>query len=97
MTDLTPEERRDAALAEIIAEGLVVVGEPTPLADPATPHTVAAYAITVGDPTYRTRSRLDRVQAATQADVAGLIPWTPEPEPPVDETPAEDPPTDPEV
>lgn len=75
---VTPEERRDMAVADIIAAGGTVLGT-EPLATPDDPHTVAAYRVRAGASTPAILDALADVQISTEVDMSGLIPWTPEP------------------
>lgn len=77
----SPEARRDAAIADVVAAGGVILAEPVPLATAEDPRVVAAYRLTIGAPDLATRSRLAAVRADTEADTADLVDWTPEPEP----------------
>lgn len=86
--DMTPEQRRDARIADLVKAGLVVTGT-VPLATADDPHTVAAYRVSVLDPTNRTRSRLEAQEAATRVDEDDLVEWTPVPIAIVEEPPAE--------
>lgn len=77
----TPETRRDAALAAILAAGGVVTDDCVPLATAEAPHVVCAYRISAGSPTLAVRNALNAIRAQTQSDETDLIEWTPEPEP----------------
>lgn len=77
----TPEARRDAALAAILAAGGVITADCVPLATADAPHAVCAYRISAGSPTLAVRNALNAIRAQTQSDEKDLIEWTPEPEP----------------
>jgi len=78
MNSQSPESRRDQAVADIIGVGGMILGF-EPLADPDDPHTVAAYRIRAGASSPEVLTALAAVQADTEVDMAGLVPWTPEP------------------
>lgn len=73
----TPEERRDDAVAAVIAAGGVVRGS-QPMAEPEDPHTVVAYQVLAGSPSSRVRDAVEAVRAETETNLTGLIPWAPE-------------------
>ncbi|MEO2133391.1 hypothetical protein [Microbacterium sp.] len=81
MTD-SPEDRRDAVIAEVVAAGGVVLAT-APLATAEDPHTVAAYRLSLGSPDLTTRAALAAIRARTSSDLADLVDWTPAPEPEV--------------
>lgn len=70
----TPEERRDAAIGEVIAAGGSILSV-APLATPDTPHVVAAYRLTVGSSDLATHVALSAVRRETEASPLGLIGW----------------------
>lgn len=74
MTELTPDARRDAAIALVLAAGGVVLGA-DPLADPADPSVVVAYRLRLSAPDPAVLAALDEIQTETEIDTAGLIPW----------------------
>lgn len=74
----TPEQRRDAFLAALFAAGGTKLGERA-LAQPDTPHTIAAYEVLPGYPRRSVREAVDAAIADHQVDVTDLITWTPEP------------------
>lgn len=78
MDDQSPESRRDQAVADVIAAGGMILGV-DPLAGPAAPHVVAAYRVRAGASSPEVLDALAAVQADTEVDMAGLVPWTPEP------------------
>ncbi|KUG58996.1 hypothetical protein [Nesterenkonia jeotgali] len=73
----TPEERRDDAVAAVIAAGGVVRGS-QPMADPEDRHTVVAYRVLAGSPSARVRDAVEAVRAETETSLTGLLPWAPE-------------------
>ncbi|PRZ15131.1 hypothetical protein [Nesterenkonia sandarakina] len=73
----TPEERRDEAVAAVIAAGGVVRGS-QPMAHPDDPHTVVAYRVLAGSPSNRVRDAVEAVRAETETNLTGLVPWAPE-------------------
>ena len=78
MADQSPEARRDQAVADIIRAGGMILGV-EPLAHPDNPHSVAAYRVRAGASSPEVLTALAAVQADTEVDMAGLVPWTPEP------------------
>ena len=78
MSSQSPEARRDQAVADIIGAGGMILGF-GPLANPDDPHVVAAYRIRAGASSPEVLTALAAVQADTEVDMAGLVPWTPEP------------------
>ncbi len=75
MTDTqTPEQRRDATVAAILAAGGQIITT-TPLADPADTSTVVAYRIAAAATSYPERDALAAIQADTETDMTGLVPW----------------------
>ena len=75
----TPEERRDSAIADIIAAGGMVLCC-DPLATTLEPHTIVAYRIRAGASDPGILAALTAVQTATKLDQTGLIDWSPEEE-----------------
>lgn len=73
----TPEERRDEAVAAVIAAGGVVRGS-QPMAHPDDPHTVIAYQVLAGSPSNRVDGAVEAVKAKTKTTLIGLTAWTPE-------------------
>ena len=73
----TPEERRDSAIADIIAAGGMVLGC-DPLATTSEPHMIAAYRIRAGASDADILAALQTVQTATELDQTGLIDCSPE-------------------
>ena len=78
MSSQSPESRRDQAVADIIGAGGMILGV-EPLANPDDPHVVAAYRLRAGASSPEVLTALAAVQADTEVDMAGLVPWTPEP------------------
>lgn len=70
----TPETRRDAACAAVVAAGGVVLGS-EPLARRTDPHVVVAYRLRVGIPTPDVAEAVEAAREETEADMRGLIPW----------------------
>lgn len=73
----TPEERRDDAVAAVIAAGGVVRGT-QPMAVPDEPHEVVAYRVLAGAPSRRVRDAVETVRSDTETTLTGLVSWTPE-------------------
>ena len=73
---MSPEERRDDAITQIIAAGGSILTV-EPLATTTDPHTVAAYRVTAGAASPEVLGALAVVEADTAIDDAGLVPWTP--------------------
>ena len=70
-SSMTPEESLEAKKAEIIAAG-GVVGQVVPMAEPATPHTVAGYKIQILNP----RPRSLDLSTLVQTDFGDWVEWT---------------------
>lgn len=75
---MSPEEKRDATIAAVLAAGGVVLAC-EPLAQASDPHTVVAYRIRAGARTLEALQAVRAVQADTEIVAAGLIPWQPLP------------------
>lgn len=72
----TPEDRRDAAIAEVIELGGVVLGS-IPLAEPSDPHTITAYRLILGAPDLESRDELEQLQARIALpDHTEFVEWT---------------------
>ncbi|WP_213816212.1 hypothetical protein [Glaciihabitans sp. dw_435] len=71
---MTPEERRDDAIARIIAAG-ASVGSIEPLAAAADPTVVVAYRVQALAPTLEVLAALGEVRDDTETDLTHLVPW----------------------
>ena len=71
---LTPEARRDAAIARITDAGGIILGT-VPLAHPDRLHLVAAYRVDAGAPDEGVLAVLESVRAETEVDAGGLVEW----------------------
>lgn len=74
MTEQTPEQRRDAAIADVIAAGGTVASV-DPLAHADDPSTVVAYRLNVIAPDPATLTALEAVREQTELDLDGLVPY----------------------
>ena len=81
MTEVeTPEQHRDDIVGRIQAAGGVILNT-SPMATESEPHVVAGYHLEVRYPTITARDECQLIEAETE--VEGLIPWTPDPQPPI--------------
>lgn len=89
--EMTPEERRDAVVAAVLAAG-GVVRSVVALATPDEPWTVVAYRVEAGAPTAAAAVALTQLRADTEVDASGLVPATPAPTipDPLDEEPEDE-------
>ena len=74
---MTPEERRDEAVEEIIAAGGSILST-IPMALPDSPHAISAYEINAGASDIDVLKTLAKVKKSTITDLEGLIPYTTE-------------------
>ena len=74
---VTPEERRDEAVEEIIKAGGSVLST-IPMALPDSPHVISAYEINAGASDIDVLKALAKVKKSTITDLEGLIPYTTE-------------------
>ena len=74
---MTPEERRDEAVEEIIAAGGSIIST-IPMALPDSPHVISAYEINAGASDIDVLKALAKVKKSTITDLEGLIPYTTE-------------------
>jgi len=70
----SPEERRDAAVAQIIAAGGSILAI-TPLATVADPATIVAYQVDAAASDMQVLTALKAVKTETEVDLTGLVPW----------------------
>lgn len=68
------EDRRDEAIALVLAAGGVVLGA-DPLADPTDPGVIVAYSLRLSAPDPRVAVALAGIQSETEIDTDGLVPW----------------------
>ena len=74
---MTPEERRDEAVEEIIKAGGSILST-IPMALPDSPNAISAYEINAGASDIDVLKALAKVKKSTITDLEGLIPYTPE-------------------
>ncbi|WP_441870782.1 hypothetical protein [Microbacterium gubbeenense] len=74
---MSPDETRDETIQAVLDVGGTVLST-EPLAHPETPHEVAAWRITAGALDPAVLAALAAVQADTEVQIRGLVPWEPE-------------------